>query len=158
MEFARNRIRQLAPSLWGQGPRFIVAHIGNWPPKKLSNANIKPGVPQRELSKRQSEGAKQGWYGEGRGQAGQTAAEKQARQEAELGDEERIRGEVHTLLSTAESPGVPHTPAEVRRAEQTFPMKQQIETRAYDLYTQRGSEHGHDLDNWLVAENEIKQQ
>ena len=30
-----------------------------------------------------------------------------------------------------------------------------IRTRAYQLFEQRGCEHGHDLDDWLVAEAEL---
>lgn len=29
--------------------------------------------------------------------------------------------------------------------------------RAYELYLGRGGEHGHDLDDWLQAESEIRQ-
>ncbi len=32
---------------------------------------------------------------------------------------------------------------------------QQIEVRAYELFEQRGREHGHDLDDWLRAESEV---
>jgi hypothetical protein len=30
-----------------------------------------------------------------------------------------------------------------------------IRLRAYKLYEQRGHEHGHDLDDWLIAEAEV---
>ena len=30
-----------------------------------------------------------------------------------------------------------------------------VRKRAYDLYEQRGGEHGHDLEDWLNAEAEI---
>jgi hypothetical protein len=30
-----------------------------------------------------------------------------------------------------------------------------IETRAYHLFLERGREHGHDLDDWLLAEHEV---
>jgi hypothetical protein len=33
----------------------------------------------------------------------------------------------------------------------------QIRQRAYELYGQRGREHGHDLDDWLEAEAELGQ-
>ncbi len=32
---------------------------------------------------------------------------------------------------------------------------QRIAQRAYELHLSRGSEHGHDLDDWLEAEREI---
>jgi hypothetical protein len=35
-------------------------------------------------------------------------------------------------------------------------IKQQIRQRAYELYEQRGRADGHDLDDWLQAEREIK--
>ena len=31
-----------------------------------------------------------------------------------------------------------------------------IARRAYELYEQRGGEHGRDLDDWLLAENELR--
>jgi hypothetical protein len=36
------------------------------------------------------------------------------------------------------------------------PDEQQIQQRAYELYEQRGRTDGHDLDDWLQAECEIK--
>lgn len=32
---------------------------------------------------------------------------------------------------------------------------QKIEQRAYELYLERGGEHGHDRADWLAAENEL---
>lgn len=32
---------------------------------------------------------------------------------------------------------------------------QEISVRAYELFEQRGREHGHDLDDWLQAEAEM---
>ena len=37
-----------------------------------------------------------------------------------------------------------------------IPIEQQIQQRAYELYEQRGRTGGHDLDDWLQAEYEIK--
>jgi hypothetical protein len=34
-------------------------------------------------------------------------------------------------------------------------LKQAIRLRAYELFEQRGKEHGHDLDDWLQAEAEL---
>jgi hypothetical protein len=31
-----------------------------------------------------------------------------------------------------------------------------VERRAFELYEQRGGEHGHDWDDWLEAEREIR--
>ena len=31
-----------------------------------------------------------------------------------------------------------------------------IARRAYELYEQRGSEHGHDIDDWLQAERDLR--
>ena len=35
-------------------------------------------------------------------------------------------------------------------------IEQQIQQRAYELYEQRGRTDGHELDDWLQAEREIK--
>jgi hypothetical protein len=37
-----------------------------------------------------------------------------------------------------------------------IPIELQIQQRAYELYEQRGRTDGHDLDDWLQAEREIK--
>ena len=37
-----------------------------------------------------------------------------------------------------------------------IPIEQQIQQRAYELYEQRGKAEGHELDDWLQAECEIK--
>ena len=37
-----------------------------------------------------------------------------------------------------------------------IPIERQIQRRAYELYEQRGRREGHDLDDWLQAEYEIK--
>jgi hypothetical protein len=40
-----------------------------------------------------------------------------------------------------------------RRVEVTHGV---IARRAYELYTARGREHGHDVDDWLQAERELR--
>jgi hypothetical protein len=37
-----------------------------------------------------------------------------------------------------------------------IPIENQIQLRAYELYEQRGRTDGHELDDWLQAEREIK--
>jgi hypothetical protein len=37
-----------------------------------------------------------------------------------------------------------------------IPIEQQIQKRAYELYEQRGRTDGHELEDWLRAEGEIK--
>jgi len=37
-----------------------------------------------------------------------------------------------------------------------IPIERRIQLRAYELYDQRGRTDGHDLDDWLQAECEIK--
>ena len=37
-----------------------------------------------------------------------------------------------------------------------IPIEQQIQQRAHELYEQRGRTDGHELDDWLQAECEIK--
>jgi len=50
-------------------------------------------------------------------------------------------------------------PATARVTEtpiETLPVEERIRRRAYELYVQRGSESGSELDNWLQAEEEIQ--
>lgn len=35
------------------------------------------------------------------------------------------------------------------------PSREQIEARAYEIYVESGYEDGHDVEHWLVAENEL---
>jgi len=55
----------------------------------------------------------------------------------------------------------PKTPTPIRPTTQTtepsIDLQEQIRLRAYQLYEQRGSEHGRDLDDWLQAESEVTQ-
>jgi hypothetical protein len=39
--------------------------------------------------------------------------------------------------------------------EQPAHLHDVIRTRAYELFEQRGSQHGHDFDDWLHAEAEV---
>jgi hypothetical protein len=43
----------------------------------------------------------------------------------------------------------------MQMSERKLAMPQQIEQRAYELYLERGGEHGHDRADWLAAENEL---
>jgi hypothetical protein len=36
------------------------------------------------------------------------------------------------------------------------PTDEMIRVRAYEMFTQRGGEHGYHLDDWLAAERELK--
>lgn len=37
------------------------------------------------------------------------------------------------------------------------PSEAEIQQRAYQIFLNRGGEHGHDLDDWLQAERELRQ-
>ena len=37
------------------------------------------------------------------------------------------------------------------------PTHEQIAARAYEIYLERGCQHGHDMDDWLQAEYELLQ-
>jgi DUF2934 family protein len=39
--------------------------------------------------------------------------------------------------------------------QRRHPITEAIANRAYDLFLARGGEHGHDLDDWLQAEQEL---
>ena len=47
-------------------------------------------------------------------------------------------------------------PAAPRRQQApTLPTEHDIARRAYQLFIERGGEHGRDLDDWLVAKGEL---
>jgi len=39
-----------------------------------------------------------------------------------------------------------------------FPAREEIERRAYEIYLARGGEPGHELEDWLQAERELREQ
>ena len=50
------------------------------------------------------------------------------------------------------------SPATVQQHENPDPkIEDEIRRRAHQLYEQRGREDGHDVEDWLRAEEEIKQ-
>lgn len=97
-------------------------------------------------------------------------AEEGLRHETELREGERITGErieqqdlnqgMDTGTHSSVHRGVDWGPSfRVRphQVEQAFPTEKHIEARAYALYLQRGCENGYDVEDWLVAEKELKQ-
>jgi hypothetical protein len=71
-------------------------------------------------------------------------------------DEKTISGEANRARY---SPMKPKTSTLALKSDEPpvlIPIEQQIQQRAYELYEQRGRTDGHDLDDWLQAECEIK--
>ncbi len=58
-------------------------------------------------------------------------------------------------MKTSRSP----TSSPPTKLQNDFPeeLQEQIRKRAYELYYERGAEDGHDLDDWLQAETEVRQ-
>ena len=46
--------------------------------------------------------------------------------------------------------------AQVKQENVSANLEEGIRHRAYELYVQRGRQDGHDLDDWLRAEEEMK--
>ena len=42
-------------------------------------------------------------------------------------------------------------------AEFDYPTREEIEQRAYKIYLERGGEPGHDLEDWIQAERELRE-
>jgi len=96
-------------------------------------------------------------------------AEEELREEVEAREEDRLTEEqieqqdinqgMDTGTHSSAHRGVNWSPSyRIRpKVEPAFPTKQQIEARAYELYLQRGCENGHDIEDWLSAEKELKQ-
>ncbi len=43
-----------------------------------------------------------------------------------------------------------------QRVSRRQPTEEEIRSRAYEIYLQRGCAHGHDLDDWFNAERELE--
>ena len=67
-------------------------------------------------------------------------------------DENQQRDERASKDETAEADRVP-----TNDSRQT-PNSEGVSKRAYEIYCERGCEDGHDLDDWLRAEREVKGQ
>jgi outer membrane protein TolC len=49
-------------------------------------------------------------------------------------------------------------PAKAKEAPiEALPLEERIQRRAYELYVERGNQSGSELDDWLQAEQEVKQ-
>lgn len=55
--------------------------------------------------------------------------------------------------SATSSPKVAAAP--VQHVSVSADSQEAIRLRAYSIFEQRGREHGHDLDDWLIAEAEV---
>ena len=47
------------------------------------------------------------------------------------------------------------TAMDTQTASGSLPSEQEIAARAYEIFLSRGASHGHDLDDWLQAEQEL---
>ena len=83
-----------------------------------------------------------------RGELTEAAADKLA------GDELRIDEELRAHQASGHE-HTQHLTAKTLVAERHPNLEEEIRRRAYELYEARGSEDGHDLDDWLRAEGEI---
>jgi hypothetical protein len=48
-------------------------------------------------------------------------------------------------------------PQEMKANTSELPLEEQIRQRAHEIYLQRGGDAGSDMDDWLQAEDEIRQ-
>jgi outer membrane protein TolC len=60
----------------------------------------------------------------------------------------RKTGDAVTTAANRSSKSLPNRSAQATESD--------IARRAYDLYLTRGCEHGHDVDDWLQAERELR--
>jgi hypothetical protein len=107
--------------------------------------------------------------GQAKAKSDSLEAEVGLRQEVESRQEERLVGErieqedLNQGMDTGTHSSTRHgvdwgASYRVRpEIEQAVPTKKQIEARAHELYLQRGCEEGHDIEDWLIAEKELKQ-
>ncbi len=76
------------------------------------------------------------------------------------------RRKANVPVGPASAPPAPQTPttaapaaaADVARttAAQAAPTMEEIARRAYEIYLQRGGQHGQDMNDWLAAERELR--
>jgi|SRR5580658_4070897 hypothetical protein len=105
-----------------------------------------------------------------KGRSGNLGAEEGFREEMEQRGENRLtRGQnkqqdlnqgMETGTHSSSHQGVSWGPSYRMRSkiEYALPMEEQIAARAYELYLRRGGEDGRDLEDWLLAEDEVNQE
>jgi hypothetical protein len=105
-----------------------------------------------------------------RSKSGSLEAEVELRKEMEQREEGRRTNErneqqdlnqgMATGTHSSAHGGIPWGPSYRARSkiEQVLPTREQIEARAYELYVRRGGTDGQDLEDWLIAENQLKQE
>jgi hypothetical protein len=71
-------------------------------------------------------------------------------------DEKTISGEANRARYSPMKPKPSTLAPKSDELPVVIPIEQQIQQRAYELYEQRGRTGGHELDDWLQAECEIK--
>jgi Protein of unknown function (DUF2934) len=105
--------------------------------------------------------------GKKKSESGSLKAEEALREEMEQREEGRLTNEQNeqqdlnqgmvTGTHSSAYGGMNWSPSYRLRPkhEQALPTKEQIETRAYELYLKRGRKDGHELEDWLTAEKEL---
>ena len=71
---------------------------------------------------------------------------------------ETVTAQVETAAATAPAPKAATPKKEAATATvntRAVDIQEEIRTRAYHIYEQRGREHGYDFDDWLLAESEV---
>jgi hypothetical protein len=46
----------------------------------------------------------------------------------------------------------------VGRTEEQFPTHDEIQKRAHELYLKRGGQHGQDIEDWFIAEQQLRKE
>ena len=66
------------------------------------------------------------------------------------------RGNARKGTSTVEPSTVEASTAESPTIEHSSFLTEEIARRAYEIYLARGGQHGHDVEDWLQAEHELR--
>jgi hypothetical protein len=85
---------------------------------------------------------------------------EEGRRTSERNEQQDLNQGMQTGTHSSPYPGIHWGPSDRMRSkiEQALPTKEQIEARAYELYLQRDRKDGQDLEDWLIAEKELKQE
>ena len=85
---------------------------------------------------------------------------EEGRRTSEQNEQQDLNQGMQTGTHSSPHRGINWGPSDRLRPkiEQELPIKEQIKARAYELYLQRGGKDGQDLEDWLIAEKELKQE
>lgn len=124
---------------------------------KSKSGNLNANEEQRKEERRATEQTEE--HDLNQGLEAEEEQLEEGRRTTERNEQQDLNQGMETGTHSSAHQGVSWGPSYRIRSkiDHPLPIKEQIAARAYEIYLQRGGEDGHDLEDWLLAEKELKQ-